>query len=292
MKPQYGNQIMSSALLWVDNLILAKGDAFTNRAINFYPISSPFSGIYTYSSPYSQFVYDSSILGASVPTGIYLDGSFLSTGVSGYLGTNYERGQVYFNTEIVGANRITGYFALKDLAVSLTEKDGAELLFETNLALRPRSNVVPTGLNDNQITYPIIMLKNSENKNTPFAFGGEDLSEDTIDIYVLADSAFLLDATTSILRDAYASYVPIFAPTQMPFNYLGGLKNGSFNYTGIAYGKAAAGSGAFISSISASKINSRVFSEVTQLNDSVYFGEVEMTLEIARNPRANGGTMN
>ena len=77
MKPQYDNKLLSSFLLYLDNKILSKGEAFVNHSGLFYPVENFFNGYYTYAAPYKQIVSDASITGANKLTGIYLDGNFI-----------------------------------------------------------------------------------------------------------------------------------------------------------------------------------------------------------------------
>ena len=69
MKPQFDNQVMSSMLLWFDNKLLTKGEAYQNTTGQFYSVSDEFYGYDTYASTYSQIVADASVTGATIPTG-------------------------------------------------------------------------------------------------------------------------------------------------------------------------------------------------------------------------------
>jgi len=66
MKPQFDNQIMSSFLLWFDNKLLSKGEAYQNTTGEFYSVSDEFYGYDTYASSYSQLVSDVSVSGVTL----------------------------------------------------------------------------------------------------------------------------------------------------------------------------------------------------------------------------------
>ena len=54
MKPQFDNLVMSSMLLWFDNKLLTKGEAFQNTTGRFYSVlddSSVFIGSITNTDP-------------------------------------------------------------------------------------------------------------------------------------------------------------------------------------------------------------------------------------------------
>ena len=72
MKPQYQHKVMTSFLLWFDNFLLTKGEAFSNKTGSFHYVSDSRlpSSYRAFSSPYKQFVNDSSIPGAIVKSGI------------------------------------------------------------------------------------------------------------------------------------------------------------------------------------------------------------------------------
>ena len=66
---------MSSFLLYVDNKVLKKGSAYTNHSGYFYPVTNSFRDYDVVASPFKQFVYDTSVTGATVMSGIYYDTS-------------------------------------------------------------------------------------------------------------------------------------------------------------------------------------------------------------------------
>ena len=69
MKPQFDNQVLSSFLLWFDNKLLTKGEAYQNVTGQFYSVLDDYYGYNAYASSYSQIVADASIPGAVLPTG-------------------------------------------------------------------------------------------------------------------------------------------------------------------------------------------------------------------------------
>ena len=73
MKAQFDNKVMSSLYLWFDHTLLKEGEAFTNYGSKFYPVNNLYQGYYTYGTPFRQFVADSSIDGATILSGVYLD---------------------------------------------------------------------------------------------------------------------------------------------------------------------------------------------------------------------------
>lgn len=238
MKAQPSNQVLSSFLLFLDHEILKKGDAFTNANSYFYPTQSLYNGYYTYSSPYSQFVSDFSITGATIPTGVYLDNTFIGTGQSGLAHIDYNKGSLYFTGQITGNNRISGSFAVKDFNIQISKDADETILFESKHYLRPRISQTTTGLFPNEMVYPVIYIKNDGGQNEPFAFGGLRNTKFGIRVLILADSPFILDAVQSVIRDIKDKYVPLITGSAQPFDFYGDYKGTKYNYETLTSGSS------------------------------------------------------
>ena len=269
-------------MLWFDHEITSEGLAYTNYTGRFYPINNKFSNIYTFASPYQPMVYDSSILGANIISGVTISGVFISTGFSGLNNINYERGQVYFNNNIANSAPISGSFAIKDFHVKFATDSEERILFETKHNLRPKFNQTITGINSNETTYPVIYLRDNGGRNEEFALGGLDNSEYNIRAIIIAKSQFDLDATLSICRDSSRKFVPLLSEQDMPFNEFGGLKSGVFNYDNLFSIKPKE---CFISDVYVSKLYEGVKSETNAINTDMFVGFVDFSLSIHRYPR-------
>jgi hypothetical protein len=229
MKAQFGNKVMSSFLLHLDNAMLKKGEAYTNHSSLFYPdATNKYYGYYGYSAPYKQLVSDHSITGANVMSGVYVNSSFTQSNIH----INHYNGQVFFNSD-QGSAKVSGNYAVKDFNVSMTNKAEQELLFETKFQLRPKTNQTITGLEPNQSTYPAIFVKNMGGENKPWAFGGMDNTVINTRCVVLSDSSYKLDAACSIMKDMGRGSVFLVEPSDLPFNALGLSATGTFNSSGL-----------------------------------------------------------
>jgi hypothetical protein len=78
MKPQYQHNVTTSFALWFDHYLLEKGEAYSNQTGTFTYYADPrISTTYkAFGTPYKQFVYDSTITGASIPSGVHVSGVF------------------------------------------------------------------------------------------------------------------------------------------------------------------------------------------------------------------------
>lgn len=276
MKAQIDNLIMSSFLIWLDNKILTKGEAFKNYNGRFYPIPNLYFGLYSYGLPFKQIVCDKSIPNANLLSGVYINSSFSPIGQNYLSGVNPLEGQVYFGQNI--SSPVSGSYAVKDFNLYLTSEPEENILFETQYKMKPKTSQNPTGLAPNSVTYPAIFIKNNGGNNTPYAFGGLDKTLTEIRLIVLAESIFDLDALTSILRDTVRTYMPIIRNS--PFNNYGFLNNGYYDYN-ILKSNVDEADNLFISEVNISKISNID----NKLNPAIFPAIIDFSLENIRYPR-------
>jgi hypothetical protein len=283
MRAQFKNRVIYSTLLFLDNKICTRGEAYKNFGSKFYDVKDDYINYYTYGTPFRQFISDSSITGTTVMSGIYLNNSFITTGQSGFVGIDYNQGQVYFSNPVTGT--LSGNYSVKDFNIILTNKPETTLLFETQYKLKPKTNQQITGLTSDQVPYPVIFVKNNGGTNEPLAFGGMDNTITNIRLLIMADSLFNLDAVCSIINDTRGLYIPLLSEQEVPFNVLGGFKSGSYNYNNLVSGKILAGQASFIHEVYVSNYRQNTYEEIRKLNPEVYVGIVELELESYRFPR-------
>lgn len=294
MKAQYENAVISSTLLWMDNTVLTKGEAFTNHQSLFYDAGSQWFGYNAYGAPYKQFVSDFSVptsapTNPQIPTGVYVSGVFRPKGISGLVDIDYNNGHVYFD-HVIGVGQISGDYAVKDFNIYLTNKLEQEILFETKVTLRAKTFTSPSAIESNTITYPAIFLKNLGGKNEPWAFGGTDLSQNNLRAIVLADSQFELDAVCSIFKDQARTNIPIINSDGYPFNTLGGYRNdlwqyngtSVYNYTGLV---ANSSESLYIRDVFVTQYNVNYIASLTNVNPNVFSAVIDLDLENVRLPR-------
>ena len=285
MKAQYDNKITSSFLLWLDNKILDKGEAYTTVSTQFYPNNAVFNGYYTYSSPYKQIVADRSITGATVFTGVYINNTIVGTGTSGLRSIDYNNGNLYFSGALPASTIVSGTYTIKDFNVVLTDIPEERLLFETKFSPKPRTAQTATGLPPDGLPFPIIFIRTISSENEPFEFGGTDLTRNMYRILVLADSQFAQDGVNSILRDQKRAYVPILEPGEFPFNALGYATG--YNYTGLTDGKITSNNAAYIDGVYVARFNQNQFSQqIREVNPIAFQSIIDIELTKDRQPNS------
>lgn len=283
LRPQFTNQALSSFVLWADNKICSNG-GYTNYSGQFYPMPSSFSNYHCYGAADNQIIADSSISGAIVMTGIYLNNTPISTGQSGFIGIDYKHGMTYFSNS-VNNHFVSGNFSIKDFNIVLTDEQDDIILFKNKYSLRPKFNQRVTGVSDVDVTYPVIFVKSDGTDNKPYSFGGTEETYLYIKCIVLTDSLYTLHAVENIFRDSVRTQIALFDAADMPFDSRGAIKNNNYNYTGIAYNKIDQQKFMFIQDVSVPKFNQKLLTNNKMFNYDVFFNMIDFTVSTVRMPR-------
>tara|TARA_A100000171_G_scaffold46977_1_gene52416 strand:- start:267 stop:1109 length:843 start_codon:yes stop_codon:yes gene_type:complete len=230
MVPQHQHKVMTSFLLWFDNHLLTKGEAFSNKTGAFYYFDDSRlpSSFKAYSSPYKQWVNDSSISGANIPS------SFMGSGRADNIIFDFENGRI---VETGGAfandETLTGTFAVKDFNIYLTNETEEDLILESKFVKNSRYGDSESGIKPYDQAVPAIFINSENVTNVPLAFGGEDETKITIKAVVLAEDAYGLDGVLSIFADTRHKEITMIPFGAHPSTEYGDLKDGSYNYTGL-----------------------------------------------------------
>jgi hypothetical protein len=181
-----------------------------------------------YGAPFRQWVYDSSVTNANIPSGIFVNGSYVARGASG-LNIDFNKGRAIISGST--SNNVTASYSFKEYNIYYTDEREEKLLFEKAYNITPKVTQVTGALGYLDAPYPCIFIKHRMGENIPFAFGGEDSTETMIRCIALASNSFSLDGLISILSDSARKVFPVFGPQDFPFNYAGDFKSGNnFNY--------------------------------------------------------------
>ena len=159
MKPQFQHDATSSFALWLDHYLVHCGEAYSNKQgelyympderLPMYP-DDPVNGLVSYNSEYKQWVYDSDITGAVIPSGVYIDTgdgayNFCERGQSG-LSLDFENGRVLFDGIFFPTNyadlRISGDFSVKDINIYLADDTEENLVIQNKYNLETASLIM------------------------------------------------------------------------------------------------------------------------------------------------------
>ena len=256
MVGSYINNLMASFYLWLDHEVLSRGQAFKNYSGKlYYNQDRDYARSTVYTSPFKQWVSDSSINGAIIPSGVYVNGNFVPRGSSG-LALDFWEGRVLFNTGVPNnITNITGQYAIKDFNLYYTDEREEHLMFEKRYVLNAKTPRITGGINTDDFPFPCIFIKNRTLENKPFAFGGQDQTLSNIRCIVLADTIYKLDSVISIMADSAKKVFPIVPQQQLPFNISGDYKYGNnYNYPALASAVSSGSNLVYIDRVSVSKL--------------------------------------
>jgi len=232
MKVHFDHQLFSSFRLFLDHRITQSGQAFFNTTGRFYPAPSSRSGVYTYACPYMGLVNDTSINGATVISGVNLNGIPINIGTSGLQEINHYKGTVSFSSQPSPAN-ITANFSVKEVNVETSTAKEDQLVFETKFFPQPKYSQQFTGIPQNSYPLPVVFLKMRGSDMIPFSIGGADLDEKRIRAVVVSDNEFVLDGICGILKDTHYRRFSLVNP---PLTFRGANTGQLYNYDSLATG--------------------------------------------------------
>jgi hypothetical protein len=257
-----------------------KGQAFRNVSGLLYNMGgAEFANKITYSSPFGQWIYNSGISGANVPSGVFSGSTFIPRGQDGLI-LDFERGRAIFNSGVNGT--FTAAYAAKDFNFYLTSKPDARLLFENKNTFRPKFFLPSTGADPDAVYGPMIYIKRDYAKNEPFALGGEDVQCSYFRAIILSDNEWMVDAAGSIFMDTARKNFPLLPLP--PLNRYGDLRTGqSYNYLDDVNTNYDPTKLVCITEVDYYRFDAKT--EVS-LSPSFYAGFVEFQCELPRFPRA------
>lgn len=228
MQPQIDNKIISSFSLFVDHEIQRQGLAYFNTNGLFYPAENKFNDRVTYTCPYKQLCNDTSISGASIMSGVYLNGNYVSVGQSGLIGINHYDGAVHFSAALPSNTIVSGNFAVKDVNIYLSDQPDYKLIFGAKYSVNPKYGRGNSGVALDAKVAPAVFLVPKIQENRPFSFAGLDDNFIRIRGIVVVDNLYQKIAICNILKNFRLKNLKVANSTV--FDYLGNMTGVNYNY--------------------------------------------------------------
>lgn len=282
MKPQYQHELMSSFFLWFDNHLLQKGEAYSNQTgylYNFEDSRLP-SSYKTYSSPYKQWVKDSSINGDTNPI---IPSSFNGYDRSDDIIFDFENGRIIETGGNFSEDQIlSGTFAVKDFNVYLTNETEEDLILENKFATNSRYVQSPSGIPPYDQVAPAIFINCEYMRNEGFAFGGEEKTTNTIKAVVLAEDSYQLDGVLSIFADSTRKTIAKIPFAKNPSTEYGDIKDGVYNYVDLSNQYLTANP-YYIEDVVVSKISEKAQNKIA---GDLQIGFIDFEISTNRFPRS------
>jgi len=281
MKPQFIHSATTSFFLWFDNYLIKKGEAFSNKTGKFYYYADDRLDprFKTFGSPYKQWVTDSSISGANIPTGVFVNGAQRNRN-SGII-FDFDNGRI-LSSGISQTDSVTGSFAVKDFNIYFTNETEEDLLVDRKYVANPRVySPQENYINPYDAVVPAIFLSSSTVKNDPFSFGGEDTTKILMKAVVLAENSYQLEGVLSIFADSKQSVFPTIPFEAHPVTEYGDLKSGIYSYEALKT-QYQSGQLFFVNDVDTSKLSDK--SSKTLTND-LHVGFIDFEIHQQRYPR-------
>ena len=260
-------------------MLLERGQGFYGYTGVFRHGRPAYTGVETYAAPHRQWVYDSSIPGASVPSGVYVGPNFIPRNTSG-LQLDFNKGAAYFPS---GQNStISGVYSYKEVNLYFTKSNEESFLFNKKFEVNPKNDQY-TSVEAADFVYPCIIIKKRGGENKTLCFEGMASTTIPVRLTWLADTSYLYQSVCSILRDRKETFFPIFSPQEMPFNFFGDLVSGSFDYTAMSsFIGQDANRLAYLKDVRISDFTEDINNLITK---NAFGGFIDLSVEIIRFPK-------
>lgn len=279
MNPTFDHNLQASAICWVNNVLEKRGQAFYNVSENLTAASSDFNGYYSFLPSKPQMLYDSSIVGATIPSGCTVNSIFTARGVNG-MSIDFARGQFLFTSNITST--VSATYSAREVNTYYTYDNVEALLFEKQNFVNPKNLPNYTRNDVDAKIVPAIYIKTDPGINEELCLGGMVSTQTQIKLIFVSNNDFIFQGVNSLFRDEYGRCFPILSTENLPFNGLGDLKNLTWNYETL---KTAAQPNelVFIKDVKISTFNAQTNQLIGQnaLGAIIY-----VTAELYRFPRA------
>lgn len=283
MIPQYIHNLSSSFSLWLDHVILKRGFAYENQTGTFtsYTDGNIPSSWEAWGSPHKQWVADSSVTGATIPSGFFANSSFSGRSPSVIL--DFENGR-FLTNGLSTSNVVTGAYSVKEFNVYATNQDEESLIIEK--VQETANQKIGTNINTQYLPpydqkLPALFINVQTQENEPFAFGGMDKSVNRINVIALTQTPYQLDGVLGLLADTSDEIFKEIPLESSPYTEQGDLKDGAYNYETLA---AQSSDYYTIESAKSSKVTDSLR---RSLGTQLYIGMIDFEVWRARNPRNN-----
>ena len=208
------HKIFSSFKEWFEHTLLNEGQAFFNKTTPLYSMEDSRQSLNSYSAPFYQWVFDSSVSGAVVPTASGINVPFI----------DYENGRT-----LSGAPTGQVSYSVKELNIYTTSESDAKLILETKYNSKPNPrNITGSGLAPYQIVAPCIFLKPERRETELVSFGGNQCKKMNFSAIIISDDEMKRYGVGNLFANKKYSAFPYFDDT--PINRYGDLKSGYYNY--------------------------------------------------------------
>jgi hypothetical protein len=277
MKPQFQHKLATSYLLWFENFFFKKSEAYsiqTGSFVHYVDDRLPVN-YESFGSRHKQMIFDSSLPNVYVPSGVYVNGSFVANEQDKYI-FDFDNGR-FIGSGLYSGSAITGSFTVKDMNVYYTNDTEENVVINVQEKINQSvSNIHTDYYQPYEQKIPAIYLANDSMENLPFAFGGMNETVTKARATIIVNNSYELDTVLSIFADSYNEVIPLVNYDSHPFNEYGGLKTGYYSYEDLKnqYPKEI-----FVNKVTSSKLSDKLKQNLLK---DLYIGFIDFDLSIYR----------
>lgn len=280
MRPLFNHSLITSFYLFLNNSLQNGAQGYTNVTGQLYPMTDPSTQGFVWAAPYKGWVYDSSVSGATIPSGVYTSSGQFLTRASGLV-IDWNNGRVISPSNW---GPLSGAYAKPDYNLYQSTEQATNFWLDQVFNSNPAVVYKATGAPNTPFFAPCIILTNANSQNDPFALGGLDQTRNTMRAYIITNvrGGWIQEGAESWLRDLARTYFALAPYSAAPITASGDLKTGGFNYITDICNVYGLTPGVWIEEIHAFKLSQKA-SDSNSLMASV----VEIDTNYVRTPRTS-----
>lgn len=281
MRPLFNHSLLTSFYLFLNSSLQNGAQAYTNVTGQLlYPMNTPSTSGFVWSSPWKGWVYDSFVSGATIPTGVFNSSGQFLTRASG-ITLDFINGRVI--SPYNWGNGISGSFARPDYNLYISDETKTNFWLDQVFNSNPAISYIATGAPDSPFFAPCIILTNANEVNDPFAIGGLDQTRNTMRVYIISNNNWQQEGAQSWIRDLARTYFALASYGDMPLTTPGNdLKTGGFNYNIDICNRYGLTPGVWIEGVHGFK-----FSQRTNQTSTFTVAVMEVDTNVMRAPRTS-----
>ena len=278
MIEQFQHKFTNSFLLWFDNFLTTKGQAYQEVSGELYPTTDyrVDSDYNVYTSSFKEWVYESGH--GNIPTGVKDANNNTYNRGSGIV-FDFNNGRALVPDTISLTSPVTtlptGYLR-KEFNVYFTNDTEEDIIVDRkyDFGVNDTGAIAPYDL-----AVPAAFLSVNAVDNDPFSFGGEQETTVRAKAVILAEDPFQLDGVLSIFADSQDEVFNQIPMSGHPIDENGDLKSGeNYTYTGLA-SEHTDGHPFFVKNTQTSKLTQKA---MKSLANELYVGFVDFDIQVHR----------
>ena len=227
MKENFYTQFNESAMQFVTDFLTKNCEAYFEYSGQLFETSDARldEDYYIYASPYQQIVYDSSISGITIPTGISSSVGNLNR-ASGII-FDFNNGRVLSEVELSGVEAV---FTAREINFYKTNENQEKLILESKYINNGdfENFNASGGATPYDYVMPCVIFSSDDFNSEPYSLGGEEQTKFLCKLLVVSDNVFEIDSIVGAAHTAKGRSFASLTREELPLNQLGDLKTGYY----------------------------------------------------------------